>query len=259
MRAAFTQLIAWPSSLLLAGCLHGQKEPEHGQAPAKPKGVTEVQLQADGPLRAKASTTYPQLVAWPSAEQDKLNKAIENLFVGRYKLVFTWIFAGAAEAEMEFADEPSKIGASFYDWMIKDSYTAVHLTCWVVSIRGTHYEYTGGAHGNTTFFNANYWIRSGKIEKVQLAQIFKPMYLWKGQIDRLIRRELRTQEALWLKDVKRKDLLGAAFTFSEKGLEFHYHPYVVGPYTQGGFHVLLPMAEIRHLIYPGGPMSRLVK
>ena len=263
MRAAFTQLIAWPSSLLLAGCLHWQEEPEHGQAPAKSKGVTEVQLRADGPLRAKASTTYPQLVAWPSAEQDKLNKAIENLFVGRYKPAFTEMFSGAAEAEMEFADDPSKIGASFYDWMIKDCYAAAYLTRWVISIRGTHYEYTGGAHGNTTFFNANYWIRRGKIEQVRLSQLFKPMYLWQEQIDQLIRRELRAQEALWLKDVKldpkRKDLLGAAFTFSEKGLEFHYHPYVVGPYTQGSFHVLLPMAEIRHLIYPGGPMSRLAK
>ena len=54
-------------------------------------------------------------------------------------------------------------------------------------------------------------------------------------------------------------MLGGAFTFSKKGLEFHYHPYTVGPYTQGSFRVLLPMAEIRHLIFPGGPMSRLAK
>lgn len=188
-----------------------------------------------------------------------LKKAIGNLFVGRYKLVLTGIFAGAAVAEIEFANKPSKIGASLFDWMIKDSYTATHLTRWAVSIRGTRYEYTGGADGNTTFFNENYWNRSGKIEQVRLAQIFKPMYLWKGQIYRLIRRELRPQEALWLKDVKRKDLLGAAFMFSEKELEFHYHPYAVGPHTQGGFHVLLPMAGIRHLIYPGSPVSWLAK
>jgi len=68
---------------------------------------------------------------------------------------------------MEFADDPSKISASFYDWMIKDSYAAAYLTRWVISIRGTHV--------NTTFFNANYWIRNGKVERVRLAHIFKPM------------------------------------------------------------------------------------
>ncbi len=85
------------------------------------------------------------------------------------------------------------------------------------------------------------------------------MYLWQERVEQLIRRELKAQKALWLKDVTRKELLGAAFTFSKKGLEFHYHPYTVGPYTQGSFRVLLPMAEIRHLIFPGGPMSRLAK
>ena len=85
------------------------------------------------------------------------------------------------------------------------------------------------------------------------------MYLWQERVEQLIRRELKAQKALWLKDVTRKELLGAAFTFSKKGLEFHYHPYTVGPDTQGSFRVLLPMAEIRHLIFPGGPMSRLAK
>ena len=55
------------------------------------------------------------------------------------------------------------------------------------------------------------------------------MYLWQERVEQLIRRELKAQKALWLKDVTRKELLGAAFTSSKKGLEFHYHPYTVGP------------------------------
>jgi hypothetical protein len=58
----------------------------------------------------------------------------------------------------------------------------------------------------------------------------------------MIRRKLKAQNALWLNDVSLKELLGAAFTFSKKGLEFHYHPCTVGPYTQGSFHLLLPMS-----------------
>ena len=63
------------------------------------------------------------------------------------------------------------------DRFIEDSRETAHLSRWVVSIRGKHYEYTGGAHGNMTFFNANYWIRNGRVEPVWLGQIFKPMYL----------------------------------------------------------------------------------
>ena len=55
------------------------------------------------------------------------------------------------------------------------------------------------------------------------------MYLWQERVEQLIRRELKAQKALWLKDVTRKELLGGAFTFPKKGLEFHYHPYTVGP------------------------------
>ena len=58
----------------------------------------------------------------------------------------------------------------------------------------------------------------------------------------MIRPKLKAQNALWLNDVSLKELLGAAFTFSKKGLEFHYHPSTVGPYTQGSFHLLLPMS-----------------
>ena len=126
-----------------------------------------------------------------------------------------------------------------------------HLSRWVVSIRGKRYEYTGGAHGNTTYFNANYWIRNGRVEPVRLAQIFKPMYLWQSPVELIIRRELKAKNALWLKDVTRKDLLGAASRFP-KGARVSLPPYTVGPYTQGSFRVLLPMA--RFVIYfPGRP------
>ena len=102
-------------------------------------------MQADGPLRARASTAYPQL-----------NKAIENRFADHYKPAFTEIFRQAADAENEASSDPTLLGASFYDWVIEDSYETAHLSRWVVSISGKRYEYTGGAHGNTTFFNANY-------------------------------------------------------------------------------------------------------
>ena len=120
-------------------------------------------MQADGPLRASASTAYPQLRAWPSAERAKLNKAIEYRFAGHYKPAFTEMFRQAADAENESSSDPTLLGASFYDWVIEDSCETPHLSRWVphlsrwvVSISGKRYEHTGGAHGKTTFFKANY-------------------------------------------------------------------------------------------------------
>ncbi len=87
------------------------------------------------------------------------------------------MFRQAADAKNEASSNPTLLSASFYDWFIEDSRETAQLSRWVVSILGKHYEYTGGAHGNTTFFNANYWIRNGRVEPVWLGQIFKPIYL----------------------------------------------------------------------------------
>ena len=66
------------------------------------------------------------------------------------------MFRQAEDAENEASSDPTLLGASFYDWVIEGSYETPHLSRWVFSIRGKRYEYTGGVHGNTTFFNANY-------------------------------------------------------------------------------------------------------
>ena len=108
-------LITWPSALLLAGCLHWPDAPEDSQIRVKPKGIEEIQLRADGPLRAKASAAYPQLTAWPSTEQDQLKKEIETLFVNLYKPAFTEMFRQAADAENEASGDPTELGASFYN------------------------------------------------------------------------------------------------------------------------------------------------
>ena len=84
-------------------------------------------MQADGPLGARASTAYPPLRAWPSAERAKLNKAIKNRFAGHYKPAFTEMFRQAADAENEASSDPTLLGASFYDWVIEDSYETLHL------------------------------------------------------------------------------------------------------------------------------------
>ena len=56
---------------MLAGCLHWPDAPETVQTPTKPEQVEEFRMQADGPLRARALTAYPQL-----------NKTIENRIAG---------------------------------------------------------------------------------------------------------------------------------------------------------------------------------
>jgi len=121
-------LNAWPSALLLTGCLHWPDAPEDPQVQGQPKGIEEIQLPADGPLRAKASAAFSQLTAWPSAEQDQLNKAIESIFVNRYKPAFTEMLRQAAAAENEASSDPTKLGASFYDWTIQDSYESAYLS-----------------------------------------------------------------------------------------------------------------------------------
>ena len=50
------------------------------------------------------------------------------------------------------------------------------------------------------------------------------MYLWQERVEQLIRRELKAQKALWLKDVTRKELLGLLSRFPKRGSSFTTTP-----------------------------------
>ena len=49
------------------------------------------------------------------------------------------MFRQAADAENEASSDPALLGASFYDWVIEDSYETPHLSRWIVSISGKRY------------------------------------------------------------------------------------------------------------------------
>jgi hypothetical protein len=43
------------------------------------------------------------------------------------------------------------------------------------------------------------------------------------------------------------------YTVDAKGLNFHFDPYVVGPYAQGEFEVFVPFSALKELLAPDRP------
>lgn len=165
-----------------------------------------------------------------------------------------------AEASPEF----------FRPYLVDERWDVTLANKTFVSVLGTHWMYTGGAHGNYDF-SSFIWRRNddGVGDYMPLGDMFadgmrKDSPLW----DVLSRALLEQWEAEWAKrigqplgddDATWRDSAERAFAYhpeyqpvvtllpstqSEKsaGLTFHYSPYLLGPYAMGSFSFDVPYA-----------------
>lgn len=241
------------------------------------------------------TTTYPQMIAWPSDAQDKMNRLVEAVFLERY--IASRNYGAEWNAEFEAGIEKwaareaanTKAGKeplSSEEWGEKDewfaihrgsseevSYSCSHLSPATVSLCGRLYAYSGGAHGNLIFFPVNYWWHEGRAEEIHLTDLFDPAHDWRVRLEPIVRLALAEakkakgyngdrsvewyleRNRVGLERLTNETLLGAPFTFSERGIEFHYAPYAVDCFAAGDFHVLVPIERIDNILSADGPMA----
>jgi len=73
--------------------------------------------------------------------------------------------------------------------------------------------------------------------------------------------DLRKQDAQWVIDgsvnaLSEQDL--SVFNISPLGLQFEFEPYLMGPWAQGSFSVLVPYNSLLSLIDKASPLHRFV-
>lgn len=162
------------------------------------------------------------------------------------------LISGDGTAKVE--KNPDAIGASFNRWTSEESAIVRYFSPDLISVRGQHYEYTGGAHGNGGDFPVNYWWRNARASEVTLADLFAPKKNWKSIVGGHIRRELKKNGASW-PPKNDEDAVVEQFTFSPVGVEFHFAPYAVGSYAEGSYHVLVPFTVLRPVLRTDGPLA----
>jgi hypothetical protein len=154
-------------------------------------------------------------------------------------------------------------------------YTVRLLTDDLVSVEFPvdYYEH-GAAHGSHAFHVINYDVKSGR--ELSLADLFRPGSDYLGKISEVAIKQLRR----WNRDSA--DYPGGAgepylndegiaegakpsaenyqnWTITPRGLAVTFDYYQLGAYAAGAPAVVLPYADLKEIIRPGGPLDRLSK
>lgn len=111
----------------------------------------------------------------------------------------------------------------------------------LLTLATNHYHYAGGAHGN--YYTVLHTFAADSVQLLQFNDIFLPG----------LEAEL---EALLTKKATALDIAFQTATvpiteniaFTKEGLLFNYPPYEIGAYADGEIEIVLPYAEVSHLL-----------
>ena len=183
---------------------------------------------------------------------DRFNVHLANVFNRRYQKAVKEYEGGLKSEDVAEAEEYMK------RWSHGDSASIHYFSDDLVSIKGSNWHYTGGAHGNSYDFNLNYWWQNGKAKELELSDLFDSRKNWRVKVGRYIRQDLKKQGASWPPKTD-PEAVETTFTFSPSGVEFHYAPYAVGSYAEGYYRVLVPFTILRSVLDKTGPLARWLK
>lgn len=213
--------------------------------PAKPK--------PDFAVKTKAIDASVTLDATIKADP----KLAENCLAEGKK----WIAENRAEAEQEFKSDPElfRNGA----WTYERSYATSSLVVnRYLSILRTDYSYTGGAHPNTDT-NTILWDKTqakrisirpfftettdgGPAMKAMVAGVLASLKAEKKA------RDIDDSDTDYVKSIEPSLLKIGAVTLTPSteagksaGLTFHYPPYAVGAYAEGGYTAFVPWQALK--------------
>ncbi|MEZ4443102.1 MAG: DUF3298 domain-containing protein [Polyangiaceae bacterium] len=178
-------------------------------------------------------TTELKLAARLSAISSELRKMLES----------------DAEAMEELARErdANDLGMPFN---LSTSCAPTLVADFLVSIECSSSNYTGGAHGNYGTTTHNYLLESVDLRSLDVATFFATAEL-PALVD-LVRSELARQGASEIvggsvDDAELRALL-ESFAVTTEGVVFHFDPYAVASYAEGGFEVRLSHAEVARFL-----------
>ncbi len=141
----------------------------------------------------------------------------------------------------------------WFDSRARIEYAAPGLLSTLVTVS----DYTGGAHPSLNFWSYNLALTGTRLRPFDLADLFLADSGWLEDVSSLVLAELEEQQAAWVLDGSVSDLSAKdlqVFVISPNGLQFILAPYLVGPWVEGAFTVVLPLESLDGLLDPQGPV-----
>lgn len=191
-----------------------------------------------------------------------VGKSFDEQVAGRYKISVRSSFYNSSDEELNEALEPlndslsSIVGSIVGDFAENMGFTGDSLpgesdfereldvkdtvcsaTKKLVSVRYTVYQYSGGAHGNTTSFALNYLPEQRKF--LERGEFFK---VGENVADSLLQSHFVNADSVCYAVPTVE--LASSINFTEDEVIFIYDRYVIAPYSAGEVEIRVPASEL---------------
>lgn len=210
---------------------------------------------ADKRLRYEMGTALPQLAGADTARGEKFNQAIANLVAprtGEFRKTIDEMAreAGAAKRDAKSSPPPNSFDVSY-------EVTAAGKD--FISVLFSFFEYTGGAHPNTTTQSFNYDLNRNA--PVSLADLFTPNSNYLKVISDYAIRELNKLETVSGVEEGAGPKIENfhSWNITPAGLKITFDNYQVGPYAAGQHEVIVPYSVLKPIIEPDGLLAQFSK
>ncbi len=214
---------------------------------------------SDKRLRYEMETTLPQIQGADSARVEKFNQAVANLVSARAVEFKKDIEEMAREAASTPKQEAKAFSPSNTPNSFDVNYEITVANKDFISILFSFFEYTGGAHPNTTTSSFNYDLNRNA--PVNLANLFMPNSNYLKVISDYSIKELKKLETATFTDEgaspKPDNFHSWNITFA--GLKITFDRYQVGPYAVGEHEVVVPYSLLKPIINPDGILAQFAK
>lgn len=211
------------------------------------KTIVDEMKDDNGRVILRCSLAYPQIIGTTDSKQvQKINRELEEYFVSRFQKDCTEVKSYVTEFIDELDNRKGDV-TNFIPFVVDISYTTTFNRNELVSYRITNYQWSGGAHPNTTQDSITYDLRTGN--KVEATDLLK---LSEEQIKEFIAQAFEKKEevepgTLFPEAIEllKSHKFEYSFYLNSDGMVFYFNPYVISPYAVGIVSVSLPYASGR--------------
>ncbi len=152
---------------------------------------------------------------------------------------------------------------AIYQWQTLQNSDVLFNEDYLLSMRMLSFEFTGGAHGNYSYTNSVFSLKTG--EQLQLDDLFKTGY--QTSLNELAQLQLMSKYKVGsLQQLNEKGfLLEKGFSINDNffiqktGIGFTFNPYEIASYAMGPVQIIIPWSSLQQLINPNGPLAWALK
>jgi hypothetical protein len=211
---------------------------------------------ANKQLRYEIETALPRLTGADSVRVEKFNQAVASFVSARTGGFKKSVDEMAREAPIAAKqDEKSSPPPNSLDV----SYQVVAANKDFISILFFFFEYTGGAHPNTTTSSFNYDLNRNSV--IKLDDLFIPNSNYLQLISDYSIKELKKLDTVSYAEEGAGPKLENfhSWNITPAGLKITFDPYQVGAYAAGEHEVVVPYSVLKSVIKPDGLLAQFVK